>query len=61
MAEAFIEKANRVIEANRAKDPNMLFCIYRSKNSNVVVYSAKRGAGGAGLLPGNPIDVFWIM
>jgi hypothetical protein len=39
-------------------EPDMLFYIERSSNSNTVVYAARRGANGA-LDTGTPVEAFW--
>jgi hypothetical protein len=39
-------------------EPDMLFYIERSTNSNTVVYAARRGANGA-LDTGTPVEAFW--
>ncbi len=43
----------------RAKSPNILFIIERSKNLNVVVYEAMVGADKA-LDATKPVDVYWL-
>ena len=39
-------------------EPDMLFYIERSTNSNTVVYAARRGTNGA-LDSGTPVEAFW--
>src|ERR1700749_3275258 len=39
-------------------DPNMLFYVQRSSNSNTIVYAAKLTGSGQ-IDPKNPVEVFW--
>lgn len=56
---SFVEHASLVLESARERDSRVMFCIYRSTNSNVVVYSSNRtnsnSDDGAIVLP------YWLM
>ncbi|KAJ0400765.1 hypothetical protein P43SY_008715 [Pythium insidiosum] len=57
----FSKAENNPVPLIREKhDKNAAFVIYRNKNKNVVVYSAKLQADGT-LNPADPLDVYWVM